>query len=127
MVYIILAKMKEEKMEKAFVEKRTAPRLRINYLMRYFKENSSARFHAFFNDISEKGIRFLSKEHLPKDTPLYIELPYGEESILLDGQVVWHNRLGENFYELGVSFKEVTPEKKRILCRYIADLKKKIS
>ncbi|MGE4357364.1 MAG: PilZ domain-containing protein [Candidatus Omnitrophota bacterium] len=114
-------------MEKGFSEKREAPRLRINYLMRYGKENSLARFHAFFNDISEKGIRFLSKENLPKATPLYIELSSDEKPISLNGRVVWQNSLGRNFYELGVNFEEVPPEKKKLLIRYIDNLKNKLS
>lgn len=114
-------------MDGTFTEKREAPRLKINYLMRYCKENSHARFHAFFNDISEKGIRFLSKEYLPKSTPLLIELHHREEPIVVNGAVVWQNNLGDNFYELGIRFEGISLEKKKLLCRYIEDLKEKLS
>ncbi|MCM8798877.1 MAG: PilZ domain-containing protein [Candidatus Omnitrophica bacterium] len=113
-------------MEEKFMEKRESPRLKINYLMKYGRENGVARFHAFFNDISEKGLRFLSKEHLPRATPLFIELPTEQEPLKLSGRVVWQNSLGKNFYELGVSFEEVSGEKKTLLCRYIDTLKGKL-
>ncbi len=113
-------------MENNFAEKREAERLRINYLMKYSKENNAARFHAFFNDISEKGLRFMSKEYLPKTTPILIELPYDSQPLTLNGKVVWHNTLGENFYELGVSFEGVSTQNRESLSRYIQGLREKL-
>ncbi|MCM8784031.1 MAG: PilZ domain-containing protein [Candidatus Omnitrophica bacterium] len=114
-------------MENRFEEKRESPRLRVNYVMKYCKKDNVARFHAFFNDISEKGIRFLSKENLPKATPLFIELSANEPTLTLNGRVVWQNSLGKNFYELGVSFEEVPSEKKKLLVKYIDHLKGKLA
>ncbi|MFN7169824.1 MAG: PilZ domain-containing protein [Candidatus Omnitrophota bacterium] len=114
-------------MEEKIMEKREAPRLKINYLMKYSRKDSIARFHAFFNDISEKGLRFLSKEYLPKATPLFIELSSEEEPLKLYGRVVWQNSLGKNFYELWVIYEEVPREKKTLLCKYIETLKGKLA
>ena len=114
-------------MENKFEDKRQAPRLRINYLMKYCKENSPARFHAFFNDVSEKGIRFLAKELIPEKTPILIELPCDSQPLTLNGKVVWHNELGSNFYELGVSFEGVSAQNKESLNHYMQGLREKLN
>jgi hypothetical protein len=106
--------------------RRGSPRFRINYMMKYARENDVKRFHAFFNDISEKGLKFLAKEFLPKSTPIHVELPYDSQPILLNGKVVWNDALSKDFYQVGVSFEEVSNENRECLTRYIQGLKTKI-
>jgi len=113
-------------MENNAKERRIAGRFKINYLMRYCRANSTKRFHTFFNDVSEKGLRFLAKECLPSSTPVFIELNHDTEPISLNGKVVWNNALDKNFYELGVSFDAVPAENKESLNRYIQSLKTKL-
>lgn len=113
-------------MENNIQERRQSARFRINYLMKYCKTNGKRTFQTFFNDVSEKGLKFLAKEHLPNSTPVFIELPHDSQPLRLNGKVVWNNALDKNFYELGVSFEGVTGENREVLNQYIRGLREKI-
>jgi hypothetical protein len=58
-------------------------------------------------DISAKGIGFISKEDFRVNSPLemWIDIPDGCEPLYARGEVVWSKMLAPNVYRVGVNLE----------------------
>lgn len=72
-------------------------------------------------DVSLKGIKVISDEFFPIDTLLKIELSLTElyEPLHLQGTVKWIRSHGDDLYEIGIEFVDVSPDQTRALVEHM--------
>jgi c-di-GMP-binding flagellar brake protein YcgR len=78
-------------------------------------------FNALTKDISPGGVRLMTNVVLPTGTPIRIEIALSKRRKLIQaaGKVRWARSVyGEELFEMGVEFTEITPEDKMILLEH---------
>lgn len=98
-----------EIMEKArFEDRRIFARFSTNFPLRFLDLRSGKEGEASTQDISAKGIGFVTKEQLQPDIPLemWLQVPDKGEPLYTRGDVVWSEMVEPDKYRVGVNLEK---------------------
>lgn len=116
---------KKAKRYKVFNSRRHV-RLRAPYLVKYQLHGFEEGPHvANLKDLSEGGMRFFSREALPKGVVMEVSTLIPPDRIIKAlGRVVYLRRRGPLAYHVAVSFIEVSKNDRKTLHHFIANIGK---
>lgn len=104
---------------------REGPRVKIAMPIHYTLWSEPGRFEADLQDISETGIRIVSRHALKKQMVVSLDLYFRDSKIrvICQGQVAWSQATEENRYlfESGIQFTTISNETKSNLALYLLD------
>jgi len=90
------------------MEKRESNRLNINIPMKYKLMGNESIYQTIMHDISNGGLRLMSKVSIPSDKKIMFELNLSGNGkpIVSIGKIAWvkAHRFGNGFYEAGIKF-----------------------
>lgn len=94
--------------ETEFKERRKFRRFVIKVPSTYFEFSLNKGYDTQTNDISAKGIGFISNVELPVKTriDIWIKPPDQEKQIFARGEVIWSAKTELNKYRLGVTLED---------------------
>ncbi|MBI4343792.1 MAG: PilZ domain-containing protein [Candidatus Omnitrophica bacterium] len=102
-------------------ERRLHPRARAYRPVRLHPRGSPAVIETLTKDLSVCGLRCLCPKPVPVGLPVNVELVLGQgqEPLFLEGKAVWFRTLPDSEqYDLGVSFLDLSEQKRRRLSVY---------
>jgi len=102
-------------------EKRRAPRVKVHYLLRY-KAGASEKVLSFVKDISAVGILFHSKERIPLDAELELEINFHgpDGPVRVNARTVRVKALrGMDGFEVGAEFINIDENARAVIKRNI--------
>ena len=94
--------------KEGFLEKRKFVRFLISIPLKYARVGIQQFNKAVTKDISAEGLRLITTEELPVNTPLNIRLimPDNGEEIPLDAEVLWSKSEGAGCHHSGLRLKD---------------------
>lgn len=92
-----------------FRERRACQRFPIKIVFKYFDLNLMQEGYAQTQDISAKGLSFLSSTEMLADTPLdiWLEMPDDGEQIYVKAKTVWSAKVDPDRYRVGVQLENI--------------------
>jgi Tfp pilus assembly protein PilZ len=90
-------------------ERRIYERFPARFPVRFKDTRNDYGTDVFLRDASAQGLRILTKERffLDDQLSLEVELPDGQEPMVLNGRVVWSKLVNLSLWDTGVQFPEV--------------------
>src|SRR4030042_3697276 len=101
-------------------ERRKYPRAEVSFPVECSILSQPAHFCTVTQNLSLVGVRMLSDQFIPKDTPVKININLIDSIISIKAKVVWcnKNRISER-YSQGLEFTEVTPAHQSDLLQFL--------
>jgi len=104
-------------------EKREFDRLNINIPIKYKVVGKNSIYQTIMHDISDGGMRLMSKIFIPRSKKIVFELNLLKlrKTIVSAGELVWirSHRYGNGFYEVGIKFNGLTDYQRKYLQYFI--------
>ncbi len=90
-------------------ERRLFERFSARFPVKFKDAREDYGTDVFLRDASAQGVRLLTKERffLDDQIALEVELPDGQEPMILSGRVVWAKLANLSMWELGLQFHDV--------------------
>ncbi len=98
----------ETMQEQNFEDRRIFERFTAKFPLRFIDLKENREGEASTQDISAKGVGFLSKEEMRAHTPLemWLEIPDKAEPLYARGEVMWSKSLEPNQHRIGVNLEK---------------------
>ena len=104
---------------------REGPRVPIEMQIHYTLWSEPGRFEATLQDVSETGIRIVSRHALKKQVVVSLDIYFRDSKIrvICQGQVAWSRPTEENrlLFESGIQFTTISNETRSNLALYLLD------
>ena len=109
-------------------ERRTSPRVQAYRPVRVHKTTAPRVIESLTKDLSAGGVRCLSPTMIPVSTPVTVDivLSNSHDTFTVTGKAMWFRMIPHSEqFDLGIAFSDLSPQNKRRLSVYLADLASK--